>query len=258
MMDANTRYWLDEAIAALPDELELVWVHYDDVLSEKQIGFLLEGDMALWDSLWEWESTASDYAVRDYLEDAIGQDRAAIVYDDYEAYDEFRSVCQDRDNSDFLTKIISNTEPIMVRYYMEHDVSSMWGMEDEEADSEAEAIAEVAGIDYETNKTALEALVANASYGGSLCVLHRSDLDDVAKVINGGTVVFTDPMLLVYDGYNGSGHMEEVKGEVTVTIGPNTITHDAGRFSWSDDIAGISHSCADAPAKFIPAPVANS
>jgi len=257
-MDPKVRYFLDEALTALPEKLDLVYVDYNDRLSDDQVKSLLAGDQeSLWDSTSEWESEQQHYHMRHLLFEECGldDDEAQAVFDDDEAWEEFRETCYERDQSDWLDQLVRNTPNVQIRYDLDHEVPDYTMVED--LAEEAQAIAEAAGIDYETNSIALRSLVANASYGGILCVLHNSDLADVLKVDNwgrpnGGKVIFTDPYLLVYDGLNGSGHDEQVCGTIEIEIKEDTMRHDAGRYSWSDDIAGVVHGAYQTHAEFIP------
>jgi hypothetical protein len=164
----------------------------------------------------------------------------------------FIDECQERDASDPFGELLSATPGPMVRYSLGHDVEPYpWLEDDDELEERAQAIAEAAGIDFAVNRDACRSLVVEASYGGALCVLHRSDLGDLLPVLDGGRATFTDPFLVVYDGLNGSGSMEEVKGTVSIDrLSRESVRHDAGRYSWSDDIAGLVHSCAETRVSF--------
>lgn len=242
------------AIAELPEKVQLVYVDYRDELGAEQVGYLIGGDMdSLWESLWPWEGDARLDGVQYLLHDILGdEDTETVMYADEGAFDTFQEACWDRDTSDVLGDLIRNTPAAMVRYDLGHDVDAYpWTLEDDELDERARDMADAAGVDWETNRDAFRSLAIEAPYGGGLCVLHCTDLDDVQTVAHGGTVTFTDPYLLVYDGLNGSGHCEQVKGTVVVPIVKGeTMRHDAGSYSWSDDIAGVVHSAHATDAAF--------
>lgn len=247
---ARAKVLVQRAIDALPEKTDLIYVDYNDQLTEQQVRFHLAGDdESLWESLSNFESESTHQAVLSYLNEALDDpDEVEAVRDDDEAWERFRDECIDRDESDALRDLIRNTPAPMVKYDLDHVVEpNSWSMDDDEITEEMRGIAQAAGIDFEGNRKALRSLVVEASYGGSLHVLHRSDLADLHGAKR---AVFTDPFLLVHDTLNGSGDMEEVKGEVTVEIGEDTLRLDAGRMSWSDDIAGIVHSACETPVKY--------
>lgn len=252
-------HWISEAIKSLPEKVELVYVNYDDKLYDDQIKWALDGDMdKVAESMDDWRSENEWYSVNELLKDNL-PDEAREHFNEVtssEEFDRFREECWNRDESTPFEDLARNTPNVQIRYYLDHDCPdyTAYGGEGDGALTEAtRELAEAAGIDHEENEKALRSLLLNASYGGQLCVLHNSDIEDAISVLDGGTVTFTDPHLLVYDGFNGSGHEEQVEGTVTVTIDDNhPMRHDYGRMSWSDDIAGVVHSYFETPAEFTP------
>lgn len=252
------KFWVDEAIKSLPEKSDLVYVDYRDQLREDQISAILEGDMdkAIDSFMEEWISDQQHSSIMELLKDNL-PDEAKEHFDEVVSSDEFerfQSECWERDSSTPFDDLARNTPGVMIRYYLDHDVPDYTMVDTpDEFEEAAREIAKAAGIDYKTNEKNIKSLIANASYGGSLVVLHRSDIEDVMKVMDGGTVIFTDPEVLIYDGFNGSGHQESLTGTITVTIDDDhPMMHDTGRMSWSDGIAGIVHSCAETSAEFTP------
>lgn len=240
------------AIKELPEKVTLGYVDYQDKLSDEQVTMLLDDDMEkLYDSIWEWEADARERGVEYELERVLDSDEEREALRDSDDYEKFREECWDRDESNMLGDLIRQTPGVMIRYSLDHDVEPYPHLQtDEELDEAARDICEAAGISYDSNRDTARLLCIEASYGGRLCVLHMTDLEDLIRVRAGGTVVFKDPNLLVYDGLNGSGSCEDVIGTVTVKIDDDTLSHDTGRYSWSDGIAGVVHSCFDTPAEF--------
>jgi len=251
-------------IETLPEKLDLIYVHYDDKLTPEQVSELVKGNIeAVWDSLSEWESEAQHYSVmecwKESLKEFDGLERERLEEDD-EAFDNFQQACWDRDESDWFDQLLAHTPGVMIRYYITDKFGDPVEIEgfttDLTVEEQARSIADAAGISYDDNKETLHEIVVNASYGGLLCVLHCSDIRDVAKIDmggrdKGGEVVFTDPYLLVYDGVNGSGMDGQVTGTVRIKIEEDTMRHDTGSYSWSDGIAGVVHGAYDTPAEFI-------
>lgn len=252
------------AIDTLDKKLDLVYVSYDDRLTDDQVSKLLEGDIeGVWDSTSEWESEAQHYSIQHLWEEALSsfdQIERERLEESSEAYEAFQSECWERDESDWFDQLCRNTPGVMIRYYLtdkDGDEVEIEGYTtDLTVEEQAQTIAEAAGISYDENKQTLHEIVVNASYGGMLCVLHCSDITDVTEIDtggrgHGGEVIFTDPYLLVYDGLNGSGMDGQVTGTVRIKITEGTMRHDTGSYSWSDGIAGVVHSAYDTPAEFI-------
>jgi hypothetical protein len=246
----------EAVIETLPEKLELIYVHYDDQLTDEQVSMLLKGDEeGVWDSLSEWESDAQWYSITECWTEALKEfepDEREALEEDGLAMERFQETCWERDDSDWFNQLLRNTPNVQVRYYLNYSLEpDTWSWDGEQIDEAAKEIAEVAGIEYYDNKKALIDLIINAGYGGELCVLHNSDIRDVQKVLSGGTVTFTDPYLLIYDGMNGSGMDSQVTGTVTFKMDDDhPLRHDAGSYSWSDDIAGVNHGSYDTQADF--------
>lgn len=247
---ARAKVLVQRAIDELPEKTHLIYVDYRDSLTEEQVRFHLAGDdESLWESLSEFESEAQHYGIKSCLDDVLDDDEEReALRDDAHAWERFCEECINRDESDAMRDLIRNTSDPMVKYSLKHEVDpGSWSWPHDAIEESARAVAEAAGIDFATNHAALRILVIEASYGGSLHVLHRSDLADLDGAKR---AIFTDPFLLIHDTMNGSGHMEQIKGEVSVEIDEDTMRLDAGRMSWSDDIAGIVHSACETPVKF--------
>lgn len=256
----------EAVIETLPEKLDLIYVHYDDKLTDEQVTLAVTGDIeGLWESLSEWESDAQFFSVQECWKEALKEfddDERERLEEDEEAFEIFQSTCWDRDESDWFDQLCSHTPGVMIRYYItdkdgdDYEIPPAMFEEDPSVEDTAKGIAEAAGISYDENKDTLHEIVVNASYGGMLCVLHCSDISDVLKVDvggrpHGGEVVFTDPYLLVYDGMNGSGMDGQVTGTVRIKIEKESMRHDSGSYSWSDDIAGVVHGAYDTEAEFI-------
>lgn len=252
LADANIDHLLARAIEALPAQTHMVYVGLSDKLAGDEVGNLLLGDLAaVEDVMWGWEAEARYQSARDYLEDALGDDAAALEADE-DAWQAFQEECDMRDVSDPLADLMLATPAPMVRYSLDFVVApASYAVDAFELEGVARQIADAAGIDFAANRDTLILLAAEASYGGTLCVLHRTDLVSAADLaVYGGTAVFTSPYLLVYDGFNGSGACARITGTVRIKVAADTMTHDAGSYSWSDDIAGVVHSAFETPATF--------
>lgn len=254
----------EAVIDTLPEKLDLIYVHYDDKLTDEQVSYAVAGDIEkLWDSLSEFESDSQWYSIQEIWKETLKEfepDERELIEEDDEAFERFQQECWDRDDSDWFDQLCRHTNGVMIRYYLtdkDGDEVEIEGYTtDLTVEEQAQTIADAAGISYDDNKDTLHEIVVNASYGGMLCVLHCSDIEDVMKIDmggrpHGGEVIFTDPYLLVYDGMNGSGMDGQVTGTIKIKIEDGTMRHDTGSYSWSDGIAGVNHGSYKTEAEFI-------
>ncbi len=251
---------LARAIARLPRTVNLTYVAYDDQFTAEQIALLLAGDMeSFWKSTADWEGDCQHQACVELLREAVrDEDDDTEVYDaifdDAASWEAFREACESRNTTTWFDDLVRQTGRAMIKYDLGYDLAP--GAWDWTGEQIAEAMAEIAaaaGIDLDVNKDVLRSLVVEASYGGSLHVLHHSDLADLlgrGSQPRATQAVFTDPVLLVHDRLNGSGYADAVRGSVTVTVRDDTLQLDAGRMSWSDDIAGVVHAAHQTPVTY--------
>jgi hypothetical protein len=255
---------LESAITALSDRYSLAYVDYRDELDADQVAQILSGH---WDSvaerMWEgwadqrWTSTMEIMKeVCADLADDDNPDPLSILRRDDDCYDALRWAIEERDDSDIMRDLIRNTPRMLFRYSLNLDVGSLYDGNDET--EEAKAIAEAAGIDYETNRAALATILGNSS-GGSLYVLWYGDaqtlVDPTLSVEwrdETFTIAWENPSLLVLNGWEGSGYAESIVGTVTVPFDPKALRVDSasgGGYGWND-VAGVYCPAYECPVTF--------
>ena len=241
---------VSSAIDALPEKVTLGYVDYRDQLNDDQIRMVLDNDFeALYESVWEWEADMRRDAMFDLAIDFERDNDCEDELRESEDFEWFEEACYDRDDFDVIGELTRNTPAQPMRYCLDYDVEPSEFSNEDDNIAVAQVIAAHLGIDYETNANMLRSLTVEASYGGRLKVLHLTELSDLEGATS---VTFTDPHILVYDGLNGSGSMEQVWGEVTVNLARDgAVALDKGRMSWTEDIAGIYTPALLTDAKFV-------
>lgn len=251
----------DLVISRLAEKYELIYVDRGQCLEDKQVQALFAEETD-WDAVLdtEWESESRWHGVKAVLEDLLDED-ARDFLEEHDKLDEVREAIQERDQSDPVADLMRGTGAKLFRYRLDESLSaSPWEYSDEENDAAAQALATAAGISFADNAGALRELVAHASYGGGLHVLWRGDIkplyDAMCAVRFSApapevTVQWTDPELLVLDGWNGSGHTVKVRGTVRLPFNPDRLALDAARigpgYSWTDTVGGGYRPAGDEP-----------
>jgi len=257
---------LKQAIAALPEKTYLFHIDRDDELRPEQMQQLLTGEKdAVMEEVTEHFNDSDTYPIDELLNEAVpDEDDRESLKEDIDSMQQFRDECYNRDQSTPFDDLLNNTGRIMVRFHIlddkgervEQDGDS-WRWDDAQTEAEGKKLAAALGFPYEAIKADMDELTANASYGGNLCVLGYVDAKELGDAIehilrneekHRVKLTFIDPHILVHDGFNGSGHDVDIKGEVTINFGAKEMRNrimcvdakGAGTgYSWSDDIAGV-------------------
>ena len=252
-MEKYAKNVIDEAIRNLPEKTYLHDVSYRDELTPAQVGRLIDDNYDYEDIVnWEWEIDSRDqeceYLFAQALPDLTDEQREDIRVFGNDRYLEFIWACEERDASNPLLSMLSNTGNVMFRinvldtswvgdvengpvqtstvrdYYFED--SSL--IDEKELQERAEDAVSVFGAvpekklkeDGETNLEACVELVQNATYGGNPCFIVYLDASDLFEAITDARkekvpfrMSLIDPHVLIYDGLNGSGHDVQLAGE---------------------------------------------
>lgn len=249
------------AIAKLDKTYTLYYVSRgDDGLSSQQLADIFDGD---WQKV---EETLDEYAdegrwhyVREIIKELLTDEEYQIL-DDSEYYDEVRFAIEERDDSEgALLSQLSVTGNKLMRYDLDFDLESSLTMDEADFAYAVRTICEKCGIDYLTNKAAIESMVIECSYGGQLYVLFYDDPEPIVRgVLNKAwgnddvptTITWENPSLVILDGMNGSGMDTQVKGTITRPFDPDKFRMDGTGvkghgYTW-DDVAGVvksAYSC---------------
>lgn len=236
---------LAKAIAALPQRLSLGYVDYRDELTEGQCQLIVAGEKdMLMSELDEQSLEHKDHAVDEALQEALPEEaeRAALRYSD--EFSEFSQACYDRDDSTIYQDLVRNSGKQLVRFYIRtgkgervaHREDS-WRWSAKAVGTAARQLGRAARLDWALNREALIELVANATYGGVLCVIAYVDMRDMDRIVEHclhgderGRVrlTFTNPHLLAHDAWNGSGHDVRVQGDIVIRFGRGALAASCG------------------------------
>lgn len=243
--------------ANLPKSTDLAYVHYDENLDEDQVQGLLHSQSShdgIVDDINEAYSDGVYDAAEREVKDIVGEDAYTILEEDDDLCREARYAIEETDESTPVKDLLRNTRSMLLRYRMRDDwadwpvPSDSWRWTDEEMEENAKALATTFGLPFDEYREQMVQLLANASYGGSPEIIFYDDVDRWVKAAtkaewqpDGSTITFEDPMLLVIDNMNGSGHDVRIKGSITVPYVPERIVVDGAKgngYGW-DSIAGV-------------------
>lgn len=250
----------------LPD---LVYVEYDDRLTDEQVAGVVSGD---WDEVdnddfTEWVSEATGGAVREIIKETAGDilrrmiadgtldedEDPDVIADDFEwttEWDDVRFWLEDHDQSNPVKDLARNTPDPLVQYVpdpvIEIDVE-----DEEESNSEVARVLTELGLPSTAhNYEAMYAAMANCHGPTEVRVLFTADMEEMID-LTVEEVRLKDPALLLLNPYDGSG-MDTDNMEGTITVPRDQIRLDSalGYGSW-DNIAGVVVSAYTVDAEYV-------
>lgn len=228
-------------------KFNLVYIDYRDSLTGDQVREYLDTGYVdsfydtewFYESRWEGLSYVADDLLREF--DVTDNDGNEVTFYDLiptDSGDDLRDCIEDRDESDTVQDLISNTGPRLFRVPLGAYVEAQ-GMTDYDPTELALDIAQDADLDPSAeNLKALAGILAEQGYyGGEVVALVRADIETMrALKVNGGTIV--DPEIWIYDGFNGTCFGDTITGLVEVAHGE--VELDEGPYS-IDGICGLYH-----------------
>lgn len=226
---------LQNAIAKLPDMIDLIHIDRGDRLSDEQCQYYLDQN---WDALdqelceWEWAARESGatWAVQHFL---TGDEREAL--EAAGLMGDFRDEIMGRDDSDPYGDMLRNTPDKLLTLDLGLDISGN-ANDDDRAEFARQLLAKL-GLP-ESNLDKLIELTYEASYGARAKVIWYGDTAEAARASH---ATFTDPHLLLHDCAYGSGGDRQLIGTTkALDIEPGMVRLDAAGpgYTW-DSIAGI-------------------
>ena len=265
-MSENERWLHDlhEAVMAEMDKsYDLIYVDYRDKLTDTQVNALVQRDWdSLYDELGEWESDARWESVRYHMKDLaegiisrLEQEHdvdLSWLYDEYEhtgTWDEAREQMEERDTSDWLRQLASNTGGVLLRIPLR---DSLGQPADEDHNIYVNGANDLPEPDFflathgiaptPENVEAYRSICAEVGYGGNFLLpflLAYVDVSDLYAIpYDCGWVEFTDPHLLLENCYAGSGFDAQIHGTVRVHIDDLRTDEGAPGYSW-DSVCGL-------------------
>lgn len=244
----------DRALDAIPKEVHLVYVGYDDKLSDQQIQAAFEGTLPYEiGDFDEWESEARYNGTWNEVEANVDGEDLDLLRGDQGRFDDLWLAVQERDMSDPFGDLARQTPHKWMRYGIDVEVASIWSSEPEEIEEDMANIAEALNIERTPeNLSLLRELVTEAG-GGRLNILWYGEVAELIAAAqlcdeNGEqepqTITWEKPHLLIHDRYNGAGHMVDFPGTITLPFKRELLKLDARNvgngYSWSDEIAGLT------------------
>lgn len=256
MTDTNQSTY-DQVLAKIPTTTDLYYVEYDSRLRPEQAHRLLQsGDgfsemqneiLDLWADSWH-------ESVETYLQEAAKD--AGVTEDDLttEEVERLREAIMNRDRSNPIKDLASGNR-YLLRFRLgdpDEDLDLPQNLaarsEGYDLDEHARRLARMAGVEYEPNAQAFRQLVIEQDYyGGQLYVFWQGTIteffDPVLNEDQPHTVTWTDPSVLLLDGFNGSGYDSRITGTITRTFRPGLLGVDGEGFGFGwDQTAGLVHS----------------
>lgn len=252
--DLNAEELQKRVLAEMPDRVDLVYVSQGDRFSEEQMQRLIRDDdfddLVNPDWLYENEMGAVDYIVRQILDD----EEAALLQSDHGLMEAVIEQARMRDESDYISDLFRGSPNVLLRYKLGDEYGDGWldpgsyTWDAKEVREAGQALARAAGIRWRKNRTALEELVVNATYGGQLYVIWYGDAGDLYEGLRyrdkegkpNGRIRWTNPYLLVLDSMNGSGHDVRIEGTISKPFDRERLMLDSQGWGYSwDAVCGL-------------------
>jgi len=241
----------DEILANLDETYDLVFVAYDDKLTDEQTAALVRGDFeAIWDSTDEWTCDSSHegakYHIAEHLADAIRTFEAADdddytdLSDSFEfsaEYDEVRELIMDRDAGQWFDELIGNTPDPLLRVPLVDEDHAL-----EPSIATPADVLTACGLPHTPGNVQLaNDLLANVpSSVGMIYALATVDLAVVNMIPSDAFATITGPHLLMGNPFAGAYHAEgPFEGSVSVERDDLRTDRDAFGCSW-DECAGLA------------------
>lgn len=274
MSKMTTKQLADQAIANLPRTTSLGFVDRDDALHLDQVQALFTSPEANLDTYAEVDDSYSEGIaanVDEYIREALDDKEAFEQLEaDQSQYERVKEVVESRDRATLMKDLLRNTGDVLLRYRLlpnwdDYPVArSPYRWSDEEMEEQIALLAVTVGVDANVYHKELKEVLENADGGSPELLWYakpRTLLDHMRSDAEGrdwlttGTLTFKDPVLLVIDAYNGSGHDVRLKGAtITVPFTPTRIAVDganANGYGW-DSIANVVKSAYAAEVTFTP------
>ncbi len=242
------------------------YADYDDELRPEQVQVLLAGENPYESKEFDFlEQNVEEYihhSAVETLKEFVTDEEWAVL-EDTDEHDDLLSEVMYADTSDPIYDMLRNTGSMLLRYDLDVPVDTDYSSDENTLIEQASAIVNALGVTGVEEATALgqrivSDLLPEASYGERAQIIWYADVADVVKVVDqishGNTataaMTFANGYIMVYDGWNGSGHDIKVDGPFTVPFLPENIRVDAcASHSW-DSIAGVVHSAYAADVTF--------
>jgi hypothetical protein len=237
----------DEIIGALDASYDLVFVNYDDQLTDKQADLIVRGDTdTLWESTAEWESlnryescktiiaeAAHDIVRRWEREDDQDYDELLTEFEYSDQWDRVRGVLTERDSGSWVQELIGHTPNVLLRINV-LDEDHGYSFRDVQPE---EVLTDVNLPVTEENKTIMADTLAECSPEYSVLLgywIVSADVGDMYDLpVDDREVEIINPHLYLGNPFTGSGFISEKPFEGTVRVKRGDLHTDKGAFGHS-------------------------
>lgn len=229
MPDTDTeKLTVEAAIAKLADKYELVYVAYDDKLSDEQVEKVVSGDLeGFWEATSEFESESrwhgSEYVIKDVFTD---DEWDSLEPDEQE---EVRDAIYERDESAWDTELMSHTSNPLLRINAISEDDSFSHREVCAGD-----ILDHIGFDAtEHNIKIINNTLAECSTDVMMGYwVLSADLATLYKSNEGDKLRFTNPHLFLGNPFTGAGWVTEEALHGTIDIDREDVHTDKEAFGY--------------------------
>lgn len=261
-MSKTTADLRDAIIARMDKTYDLIFVSYDDRLTDEQASALVSGDMeSLWDSIGEWESDAryqgAIYEIEELTKDVLNEWRDdAEEADDADALDaldelehdwewsterdETRWEIEDRESGDWLRQLVDQTPSLYVRVAIGSEFY-LTGNADE--DSVDDVMGNLNLEDTPALREVVRTILPEAGEGACVPYLFASvHVGDIYRLdaTPDDLVTITGGSLLLENPWMGSGYNDNLPEGMTVTVPRSALVSDDEQFGYSwDSVCGL-------------------
>jgi hypothetical protein len=242
----NNRVIAAELITRLDEKYELVYVDYRDKLTDEQVDNIVSDDMeAFWTSTEEWESNAryesAKFEIEQLLKDLIREweneddedyDHLTDQFLQTEEFDEVRYAIEERDESDWVTRLASNTPRALLRITA-IDEDHGFAFEDVQAE---QVLARVGLSATEHNLRVINDMLPECSPEFSVLLgywIVGADVADLVKLNGEEPVDIVNPHLYLGNPFSGSGYISEEPLHGVKRIMRDEVHTDKGAFGYS-------------------------
>ena len=250
---------------AIPDKINLIYVDYRDSLDE-HTDILNEvvrsGNFNnIYENIWDWYSEAEHDGINCVMDEAINDIANNLDCDEdivrefiEENEDELRDLIYNRQDDDTVGDLLRNTNKQIMFYDTGHYVSEgSWDWNEKEIKQELKEIKKAVKIklnntDYDDD---LSMMIRQASYGGSLVIHFRVDIEDVIckelKHDDFNSITFDDFTIAIIDTCNGSGDNTELPNHsITLEFDRNNLFLEKSiKYNYSYSVCGMCEDWCD-------------
>lgn len=247
---------LDQILELLPENITLHYVDRNDSLDEHTEiiqSCISEGSLyELYEKVYEWftdDMYNFDYTVKELKSDM----RDAFEIDKYEAEDlynehedEIRDAIYNRDDSDTLKDLFSNTNDFVMFYDTGHHVECAFPCNDEEYAEQLAEIKRVIKLDNNDYDNLINMMMYQAGYGGNLVIYFRESGLDVVRSIEDGcnVITFSGEVHIAIPNHScGAGDHTSFKHKFSLPFDKaNLFLCKEVKYSYTYDVCGMMSS----------------